>query len=44
MEKVRACGASQVILGVCLLAPTERYTFMELKKKKQKKKDENLSG
>lgn len=43
MEKVRACGASQVILGVCLLAPTERYTFMELKKK-HKKKDENLSG
>ena len=38
MEKVRACGASQVILGVCLLAPTERYTFMELKKKTKKKR------
>ena len=38
MEKVRACGASQVILEVCLLAPTERYTFMEFKKKKKKKK------
>ena len=37
MEKVRACGASQVILEVCLLAPTERYTFMEFKKKKKKK-------
>ena len=38
MEKVRACGASQVIWGVCLLAPTERYTFMELKKKNKKKR------
>ena len=37
MEKVRACGASQVILGVCLLASTERYTFMELRKKKKRK-------
>ena len=42
MEKERACGASQVVLGVCLLATTKRYTFMEFKKKK--KKDENLSG